>query len=124
MRSFSLVIDESVLLRGFAAASVMHDQLVHLAGISGQPNIEVRILPLGGDQVIATGAFVYFRFPRVHGVSLPDTIAVEHLHGTTFVDGELDVNTYEVAFGALRDKSLSPRESRDKLARVARETWL
>jgi hypothetical protein len=119
----SFVIDESVLLRGFATPSVMHDQLIHLAEISEQPNIEVRVLPLSGSQVIPIGAFVYFRFPRIHGVSLPDTIALEHLNGTTLIDSELEVNTYQVVFSALRDKSLSPRTSRDALARVARDIW-
>jgi transcriptional regulator with XRE-family HTH domain len=119
----SFVIDESVMLRGFAPPSVMHDQLVHLAAISEQPNVEVRVLPLSGSQVIPIGAFVYFRFPRIHGVSLPDTIALEHLNGTTFVDSEVEVNTYQVVFSALRDKSLSPQASRDTLASVAREIW-
>jgi hypothetical protein len=101
----------------------MHDQLVHLAAISEQPNVEVRVLPLSGSQVIPIGAFVYFRFPRIHGVSLPDTIALEHLNGTNFVDSEVEVNTYQVVFSALRDKSLSPQASRDTLASVAREIW-
>ena len=119
----SFVIDESVLLRGFAAPSIMHDQLLHLAEISEQPNIELRILTLSGKQVIGTGAFVYFRFPQVHGVSLPDTVALEHLHGTDFLDSELDVNTYKVFFSALRDSALSAQPSRDKLSRTARDAW-
>jgi transcriptional regulator with XRE-family HTH domain len=124
-RPFELlfVIDESVLLRGFAAPSVMRDQLLYLAQVSEQPNIELRILTLRGNQVIWTGAFVYFRFPQVHGVSLPDTVALEHLHGTTFIDSELDVNTYQVFFDALRDNSLSAQESHDKLRGMAHEAW-
>jgi transcriptional regulator with XRE-family HTH domain len=119
----SFVIDESVLHRGFAPAAVMHDQLVYLAEISEEAGIELRILPLGGSLVFSTGAFVHFRFPRIHGVSLPETIALEHLHGTTFVDSELDVNMYKVVFRALRDNSLSPHASRDALLRVTREKW-
>jgi transcriptional regulator with XRE-family HTH domain len=117
------VIDESVLLRRFATPSAMHDQLLYLAEISERPNIDLRILTLGGNQVIGTGAFVYFRFPQVHGVSLPDTVALEHLHGTTFVDSELDVNTYQVFFNALRDNSLNTQSSHDRLVRTAREIW-
>jgi hypothetical protein len=119
----SFVIDESALLRGFAPQSVMHDQLLHLAELSEQPNIEVRILALGGSQVIGTSTFVYFRFPRVHGIALPDTVALEHLHGTTFVDSEAHVNTYKVVFRALRDNSLSPQASHEKLISTAREVW-
>ena len=117
------VIDESVLIRGFAAPSVMRDQLAHLAELSEHPNIELRVLPLGGKQVIGTGAFVYFKYPKVHGVPLPDAVAVEHLEGTTFIDSEQDVNTYQLVFNALRESSLSPDASRGILTRVAYETW-
>jgi transcriptional regulator with XRE-family HTH domain len=119
----AFVIDESVLLRGFATAPVMRAQLLHVAEMSEHPNIEVRILALSGSQVVGTGAFVCFTFSQVHGVSLPDTIAVEHLHGTTLVDSEDDVNTYQVVFSALRDNSLNPQSSRDKLTRAAHEIW-
>jgi transcriptional regulator with XRE-family HTH domain len=117
------VIDESVLVRSFAVPSVMRGQLTRLAELSEHPNIDLRILPLGGKQVIGTGAFVYFKYPRVHGVPLPDAVALEHLEGTIFIDSEQDVNTYKVVFNALQESSLSPEGSRDMLTRVTRETW-
>jgi transcriptional regulator with XRE-family HTH domain len=117
------VIDESVLLRKFAPPSVMHDQLAHLVAISEQPNVELRILALTGNQIIGTGAFNYFKFPSVHGVPLPDMVAYEHLQGTAVTDAERDVNTYRVVFTALRDSALSVQASRDTLVRAARESW-
>jgi transcriptional regulator with XRE-family HTH domain len=117
------VIDESVLLRGFASPTIMREQLARLAEISERSNIELRILPLRGHQVIGTGAFNFFRFPRIHGVSRPDTVAFEHLQGTTFVESELDVNAYQVVFSALRDRALDAEASRDTLVRVSREAW-
>jgi transcriptional regulator with XRE-family HTH domain len=117
------VIDESVLVRSFAVPSVMRGQLTRLAELSEHPSIDLRILPLGGKQVIGTGAFVYFKYPRVHGVPLPDAVALEHLEGTIFIDSEQDVNTYKVVFNALQESSLSPEGSRDMLTRVTRETW-
>jgi transcriptional regulator with XRE-family HTH domain len=119
----SFVIDESVLFRGFAAPPVMRAQLAYLAEAAEQPNIELRILPLAGKQVIGTGSFIHFRFPRIHEVSLPDTVAFEHLQGTTFIESERDVNAYQVVFGALRDNSLNPQASRDTLAKAVREAW-
>lgn len=117
----SFVIDESVLLRRFASQSVMQDQLAYLAEISERPHIELRILPLDGSQVVGTGAFNYFRFPSVHGVPLPDTVAFEHLQGTEFIDNEQQVNMYRILFIALRENSLSAKASRDTLMRMARE---
>jgi transcriptional regulator with XRE-family HTH domain len=119
----SFVIDESVLFRGFAASPVMRDQLAHLVEASQYSNIELRILPLAGKQVIGTGAFIHLRFPRIHGVSLPDTVAFEHLQGTTFIEAERDVNTYQVVFNALRNNSLDPQLSRDTLTKAIHETW-
>jgi transcriptional regulator with XRE-family HTH domain len=117
------IIDESVLIRRFATPPVMRDQLAYLAEISEYPNIELRILPLGGNQVTGTGAFVYFSFRSIHGLPLPDTVAVEHLEGTTFIDSEQEVNDYQLVFKALREKSLSPEASRNMLARVSRDIW-
>lgn len=117
----SFVIDESVLLRRFASQSVMQAQLAYLAEISERPHIELRILPLDGSQVVGTGAFNYFRFPSVHGVPLPDTVAFEHLQGTEFIDNEQQVNMYRILFIALRENSLSAKASRDTLMRMARE---
>lgn len=119
----SFVIDESVLVRRFALPDVMRAQLIHLAEISEQPHVELRILTLGGSQIVGTGAFNYFRFPPVHGVPLPDTVAVEHLQGTEFLDNEQDVNMYRIVFTALRENSLSTKASRDTLLKVAREAW-
>jgi hypothetical protein len=119
----SFVVDESVLLRRFADPAVMRDQLTHLSQISEQPNIELLILPLDGKQVIGTGAFIYFSFPRIHGVSFPDTVAFEHLQGTTFVDDERDVNFYQMVFSALRASALDAQASRDKIANMARDQW-
>jgi transcriptional regulator with XRE-family HTH domain len=119
----SFVIDQSVLLRGFAVPSVMRDQLAHIAEMSERPNMELRILPLGGSPVSGTTAFVYFKFPPIHGVPAPDAVALEHLQGTTFIEPEVDVYAYQVVFNALREASLSAQASRDMLARVSREAW-
>lgn len=119
----SFVVDQSVLLRGFAPPSVMRDQLAHLVEISEQPNIELRVLPIGGSPVSGTAAFVYFMFPPVHGVPVPDAVALEHLQGTTFIESEVDVYAYQVVFKALREASLGPQASRDMLMRVSREAW-
>jgi transcriptional regulator with XRE-family HTH domain len=119
----SFVIDESVLLRRFAPASVMRDQLTRLREMSEHPNIELRILPLAKEQVIGTGAFVYIRYSPMHGLPASEAVAVELLQDTIFFDGEQDVHTYQIVFKALRQASLSPQASRDALERVSREAW-
>jgi transcriptional regulator with XRE-family HTH domain len=117
------IIDESVLRRGFAGPSVMREQLAYLGDVSEHANIELRILLLGGKQLIGTGAFVYFKYRQIHGVAIPDTVALEHLEGTIFIDAEQVVSVYQMVFNELRQSALNPDASRDMLARLARETW-
>jgi transcriptional regulator with XRE-family HTH domain len=119
----SFVIDESVLRRGFASAPVMREQLAHLIEMSEHPNIDLRVLLLAGSLVSGTGAFVYFRFPPIHGVPAPDAVALENLQGTSFIEAEQDVHAYHIVFNALREASLSTQASRDILTRVSREAW-
>ena len=119
----AFVIDESVLHRGFATPPIMRAQMTHLAEMSEHPNIDLRILLLGGSLVSGTGAFVYFKFPSIHGVPAPDTVALEHLQGTSFIESEQDVHAYRIVFNALREASLSAQASRDMLTRVSREVW-
>jgi transcriptional regulator with XRE-family HTH domain len=119
----SFVIDQSVLVRGFADATIMRQQLDHVAEMSERSNIEVRILALGASPAAGTAAFAYFRFRPIHGVSAPDVVALEHLQGTTFIEDENDVHTYELVFNVLREASLSAQASRDLLMRVSREAW-
>jgi transcriptional regulator with XRE-family HTH domain len=119
----SFVIDESVLYRRIGDASVMHRQLEYLVEASQLPHMDLRVLPLDGDHPIGSGAFNYMAFPQVHDVPLHDIVTFEHLTGTDHVEVEEDTHKYYVAFEALRNSALEPDETRDKLARVARETW-
>jgi hypothetical protein len=119
----SFVIDESVLLRSVGSPQIMRDQMAHLVEMSARANIDLRILPLNGDRVIVIGGFNYFRFPRIHGISRPDAVAFEYMQGTIFTQSELDVNSYKLAFSAMRDMSLSQEASRGMLTSVVQETW-
>jgi transcriptional regulator with XRE-family HTH domain len=119
----SFVIDESVLYRKIGDASVMHRQLQYLIQASQLPHVDLRVLPLGGDHPIGSGAFNYLAFSQVHDVPLHDIVTFEHLTGTDQVEAEEDTHKYHVAFEALRNSALNPDETRDKLRQVTQETW-
>jgi transcriptional regulator with XRE-family HTH domain len=119
----SFVIDESVLYRKIGDASVMHRQLQYLIEASQLPHVDLRVLPLGGDHPIGSGAFNYLAFSQVHDVPLHDIVTFEHLTGTDQVEAEEDTHKYHVAFEALRNSALNPDETRDKLRQVTQETW-
>ena len=119
----SFIIDESVLRRRFGSNSVMHGQLRRVAEVSEMPNVDIRILPLGGEHPTTTGAFSYMQFPQVHDVSLRDIVSVEHLTGSYELEDEEQTFRYRVTFEGLLEKSLDPSESRDLIGRTVHELW-
>lgn len=119
----SFIIDESVLRRRFGSNSVMHGQLRRVAEVSEMPNVDIRILPLGGEHPTTTGAFSYMQFPQVHDVPLRDIVSVEHLTGSYYLEDEEQTFRYRVTFEGLLEKSLDPSESRDLISRTVGELW-
>jgi len=119
----SFVLDESVLRRKLGDASVMCRQLDHIIEVSRLPHVSIRILPLGGEHPVVTGAFTYIKFPRLHEVSLSDVATFEHLVGTGYSETEEETNKYYVAFQALEERALGADQSRDLIANTARKLW-
>lgn len=119
----SVVIDESVLYRRLGNESVMHAQLNRLADVFDLPNVTIRILPLKGNHLIGTGAFVYMKFAQVHAIPLHDIVAVEHLTGTSLIEDEGDAYQYFKAFESLIEICLTPKESLQLIRKIAKETW-
>jgi transcriptional regulator with XRE-family HTH domain len=119
----SVVMDESVLHRQLGDASVMRTQLEHIIEVSRTHNLRVQILPLKGSHPVTAGAFTYIKFPQLHEISLNDVVTYEYFSGTGQIDTPDDTYEYYVAFKALKETSLTPDQSREELARVAREVW-
>ena len=119
----SFVIDESVLRRRFGSNSAMHGQLLRVTEVSEMPNVDIRILPLGGEHPTTPAAFSYMQFPQVHDVPLRDIVSVEHLTGSYELEDEEQTFRYRVTFEGLLEKSLDPSESRDLIIQTADELW-
>jgi transcriptional regulator with XRE-family HTH domain len=119
----SFVMDESVLRRRFGDNACMRKQLLRVTEVSEMPNVDVRILRLGGEHPLATGAFSYMQFPQVHDVPLRDIVSVEHLTGSYYLEDEEQTFRYRVTFEGLLEKSLDSSESRDLIMRTADELW-
>lgn len=116
------VIDESVLHRRVGDASVMHEQLRHMAALSELPHIHLRILPLDGQHIVGAGPFNYLRFRRIHAVPRDDVVAVEYLTGTLYLEDETDTYQYRLVFGALLEHALDKHDSRSLLTTAA-DRW-
>lgn len=120
----SVVIDESVLRRRVAEASVMHEQLKHLVAISEIPHVAIRVLSLHGEHLVGTGSFNYLRFRQIHDVQLNDIVVYEHLTGMEDVEGEYELHQYNIVFQSLLDSALGSEKSRTLITAVADELWV
>lgn len=118
--SFGAVIEESVLYRCIGGPKVMHDQLLHVAGMSERPRITVQVVPAEvGAHVGLLGSFITASFAD----GTPGMVYLE-----TPVEGETSKNPGTVAkvaliYDALRDDALNARASRDLIMKVAEERW-
>ena len=52
-----VLLDENVLLRRVGGATIMHDQITHLAAMARRPNITIQLISREGAHVGLTGAF-------------------------------------------------------------------
>jgi transcriptional regulator with XRE-family HTH domain len=121
----SVVLDESVLLRKIGDAAIMRAQLKRLTEVSELPNVNVRVLPLGGTHPIGTGSFILLAFSALLGADPPpDVVYVELLtRNEVYAEEETEAYEYQLAFKQLTAESLDPAPSRDLILRVLRDIW-
>jgi len=113
------VMDEAVLHRPIGDAKIMHDQLVHLAGTAGRPNVTVQVIPYSaGAHSGLLGAFT---------VADSDGKA-----GSVYLESPADGQTIEepsmvakvaLVFDTLRSEALPRGASADLIMKVAEEEW-
>ena len=120
----SVVLDESVLLRQLAEASVMRAQLEWLVETAARlPNVTLRIRQLGKRYTIMTGSFSLLRFGQARETTMPDVVYSEHLRSNLYFDDATDTYLYSLAFRRLVDESLEPSESLELISQTARRVW-
>jgi transcriptional regulator with XRE-family HTH domain len=113
------LIDEGVLYRPVAAHEVMHDQLVHLVGMSRLPNVTIHIVPYSaGGHTGLLGAFVVADLDSATGIVYVEDIA----DGRVFEDPGA-VSRVTLRYRSLQSEALPKGASRELIARVAEERW-
>ena len=119
----SVVLDESVLTRRIGDASVMHDQLQHLARAAERPNLTLQILPLDTKHTVFGESFVIFGFGDDTDAMLQDVVSTEHLRSGFTLEGERETYLHRIAFGMLAEASLDPAASHDLILATADKHW-
>ena len=115
-----VIVDEAVLSRQIGNASVMRDQLRHLAETSRAPNITVQVLPLAQErEVMAIEPFVLLEIPDFRPVLCVENLFDSRLH----IDDADHVHMYSLMFDGVRDAARPPEESRILIERTAKDLW-
>ncbi|TWG10842.1 helix-turn-helix protein [Actinoplanes teichomyceticus] len=109
-----VVLDEGVLLREVGGRQVLLRQLERLLVATGQPGVEVQILPFeAGAHAGLTESFLVLEFAE--GTRNP-VVHSEGLTGGHFRVKPEEIEMYQDAFDDLRERALSPEESRTVIA--------
>ena len=119
----SVLLDESVLKRRIGNASVMYEQLQHLARAADRPNLTLQILPLDATHAIFGESFVIFGFGADTDAMLQDVVTAEHLKSSCALDGERETYLYRIAFQMLSEASLDPAASKALILETAESYW-
>jgi len=127
---FDALLDESVLYRRRGDRSLMQAQLRRLAVVSELPNVSIRLLPFDTHHALAVDGFAILKFGAgpsetfspadgAHGAMLHDVVSVEHLSNELYIEGDYDINQFNLAFSRIAEMSLSPEQSRERILGVA-----
>jgi transcriptional regulator with XRE-family HTH domain len=116
---FCSIIDESTLHRRIGSPTVMIEQIDELERLSRLPNVELRIFPYeAGLRAPNVGAFAKLSFSSDVGRGI---IHIERPEGSFFYDATSDVDRYGRLLDDIYDASLSPEETRRRLAEARRQ---
>jgi len=114
-----LVVDEAVLHREVGGPKVMHDQLIHLAGLSQRPNVTVEVIPYAaGAHSGLLGAFAIAEF-----TDAPPVAYLESAAGGQIAEDRSVVAGVLLTFDTLRSEALPRTVSRDLIMKAAEERW-
>jgi transcriptional regulator with XRE-family HTH domain len=120
----SVVLDESVLLRQIVKPQLMYAQLQHLLQIADLPNVELRVLPLRKERLVANSFTIFGFNPIGETGGLRDVVVTESTVGSQlYTEGETDTYFHRLIFQNLAEASCSPSESQVLIQQTAGQAW-
>jgi transcriptional regulator with XRE-family HTH domain len=113
-----VVLDEASLRRAVNVPDVMREQYERLSAAAGHADISLRVLPFDAGANQAMGfPFQIFEFIDDD----PHLVYVELLNRGEIFESAEEVGRYRSAFNQVRESSLPEEESRDLLAKLAKD---
>jgi len=119
----SVILDESIIRRRVGDEAVMREQMISLARVAQQPNVTLRVLPVGAPHAVFSESFVIFGF-GADGDAMPrDVLSAEHLRTSSMSDEERETYLHRIAFQILADSALDPETSTALILKTAESSW-
>ena len=116
--TLTAVLDEAVLQRPIGSAATMCEQLLHLARAAELPSVTIQVLPFDqGQHAGLSGSFTIFRLPEPD----PAVVFLEQITRELYLETAAELRQYSDAFERLRSQALSPRQSVERIRRLAAE---
>ncbi|MGW5581293.1 helix-turn-helix domain-containing protein [Micromonospora chokoriensis] len=118
-----VILNESVLRRPLRDRSAMVRQLEALVVTSERHNVNLRVLPLtaGLFRWASSGTFTMLDFPTDVREPEPTTIYMDGPCGAVYLDKAHEIEVYENVWRSLGERALTPIESRELIAAIAKE---
>lgn len=114
---FWAILGEAALRYEVGGPEVMREQLERLLDAAEPPNVTIQVLPFAiGAHPGMFGPFVVLSF-----ADFPDTVYMEHLTRSLYLEEEEEIERYRLVFEHLRAVAVSPEESRKMITRTLRE---
>jgi len=113
------IVDEAALRRQVGGSDVMRAQLGHLVEAAGLPHITLQVIPYSaGAHAGMLGSFVIMQFDDE---AVPDVIYLDNMAGNLFLESDVEVRRYRLAFEHLRADAMSADGSRAHVAAIRDE---
>ncbi|MEV0638954.1 helix-turn-helix transcriptional regulator [Streptomyces sp. NPDC050619] len=115
---YTAIVHEAALRMQFGGRDVAKAQLKHLAEVSEQANVTLRVIPFDGTSFPTTGHAVdYFHGP----VTALDTVEVDTAHGSELVYAAGQLEKYRLVLDRMETVALKPAASLDLIHRIAQD---
>lgn len=112
------IINESVLRQQVGSPDIMTGQYAKLAELSKRDNVTIQVLPSSKAAHPATaGQFAIMEFREPYD---PEVVYVESMTSSLYVESEMEIYRYTLAFDHLRALALDPGESRVLISDLAK----
>jgi hypothetical protein len=112
-----VLLEEGVLRRVIGDPGLMRRQVRHLEDAATRPNVTVQVVPTAaGAHPGLGGPFVIMEFDGD-----PTIVHLENRRGSAFLEEDADIAEAMIALQHLQRIALSPEDTLDLLAEVARE---